>query len=207
MTRCGITYLANLMLSVWDIPKHFLNYTCSIDLHLVLWWPWKGRVYRMIGVGLWSCRSNIMDLELPIVILKGIHGTLSALQWWPLTNLMKDDGSEREKGAMGKVCLKHSLRLKIFHLLHQALPSCERSFENCTALDSSEHCTVLPLKLGLRKVLRCTSEWDCCSVVASIDGRNYLVIDTTIYSTDLSCLFGIPQLQPFFLLTFSKFCR
>ena len=33
--------------------------------------------------------------------------------------------------------------------------------------------------------------------MASIDGRNYLVIDTTIYSTDLSCLFGIPQLQPF----------
>ena len=33
------------------------------------------------------------------------------------------------------------------------------------------------------------------AVAASIDGSNYLVIDTTIYSTDLSCLFGIPQLQ------------
>ena len=33
------------------------------------------------------------------------------------------------------------------------------------------------------------------AVAASIDGSNYLVIDTTIYGTDLSCLFGIPQLQ------------
>ena len=41
-------------------------------------------------------------------------------------------------------------------------------------------------------------------VVASIDGRNYLVIDTTIYSTDLSCLFGIPQLQPFFFVYFQR---
>ena len=44
------------------------------------------------------------------------------------------------------------------------------------------------------------------AVAASIDGSNYLVIDTTIYGTDLSCLFGIPQLQPFFFF-FQHFQR